>query len=263
MVPSGLRGLAATTSFTAIYIPFWTFDARVDADWRAEVEHTESSGSGGNRRKRTVWRWESGQVRHIFDDLLTGGSKRVSLLLLGQISNYDSSQLVQYDPKYLAGILAQSYDIQLEDAWEMARTLMREVVRAECRKCPSSDRVRNFSLQLDYADETWRFILVPLYIATYQDGCKTYQELVNGQTAAVAGQRPVDWRKVALVLTMLVLPGLIVSIWTWTWLIGSEVPNTPPSGLLFAIALLALFGLAICVSFAIRILKNALRLDDA
>ena len=259
MVPASLRGLAATTNFTAIYIPFWTFDARIEADWRAEVEHTETSG----RHTRKVWRWESGQVRHIFDDLLTGGSKRVSLLLLGQISNYDPGQLVQYDPKYLAGILAQSYDIQLEDAWGMARTLMREVVRAECRKCPSTDRVRNFSMQLDYADETWRYILAPLYIATYQHGRKTYQVLVNGQTGAVAGQRPVDWRKVGLVLAVLVLPGLIVSVLTWTWLLDSEVPNTSPSGLLFAIAILALFGLAIGVSFAIRILNNALRLDDA
>jgi hypothetical protein len=262
MAPVSLRGLAATTSFTTIYIPFWTFDATVEADWRAEVGRIETSG--GNRRKRTVWRWESGHVRHIFDDLLTGGSRRISLLLLGQISNYDPGRLVQYDPKYLAGIPAQSYDIQLEDAWEMARALMREVVRTECRKRPSTDQVRNFSMQLDYADETWRYILAPLYIATYQHGRKTYQVLVNGQTGVVAGQRPVDWRKVGLALAGLVLPALILSVLTWSWLLASEAPNsTAPSGLLFVIAIVALVGLVIGVSYAAHILKNALRLDDA
>src|SRR5262245_17765968 len=252
MAPADLRGLAATTSFTAIYIPFWTFDARVEADWRAEVERTEGSG----RRTRKVWRWESGHVQRVFDDLLTGGSSRLSLLLLGQISNYDSGQLVQYDPKYLAGILAQSYDIQLEDAWEMGRALMREMVRAECRARAGADNVRNFSAQLDYADETWRYILVPLYIATYQHGRKTYQVLVNGQTGAVAGQRPVDWRKVGLALSALVLPGLIASALTWSWLLASGAPNsTAPSGLVLVIALLALCGLAVCLSYAVRILK--------
>jgi hypothetical protein len=260
MAPRGLRGLAATTSFTAIYIPFWTFDARVDADWRAEVERTEGSG----RRARKVWRWESGQVWRVFDDLLTGGSRRVSLLLLGQISGYDSGQLVQYDPKYLAGISAQSYDIQLEDAWEMARALMREQVRAECRARAGTSNVRNFSVQLDYADETWRYILVPLYIAAYRHGRKSYQVLVNGQTGAVAGQRPVDWRKVSLALAGLVLPGLVATLLTWGWLMNSGAPrSTAPSGVIFLIALVALIGFGVGFSYAARILRDALRLDDA
>jgi hypothetical protein len=261
MVPASLRSLAATTSFIAIYIPFWTFDAVVEADWRAEVGHTQSRGKGS---KQTVWRWESGHVRHIFDDLLTGGSRRISLLLLGQISNYDSTQLVQYDHKYLAGLSAQSYDNKLEEAWEMGRALIREVVRAKCREGPSTDKVRNFSAQLDYADETWRYILVPLYISAYQHGRKTYQVLVNGQTGAVAGQRPVDWRKVGLALAGLVLPGLIATLLTWGWLLSSETAtSTSPSGVLFVIALLALFGLGIGIAYAARMLQSALRLDDA
>jgi hypothetical protein len=259
MIPASLRGLAATTSFTAIYIPFWTFDARVEADWRAEVRRTETSGSGSNRRRRTVWRWESGHVQRSFDDLLTGGSKRVSLLLLGQISGYDPGQLVQYDPKYLAGIQAQSYDIQLEDAWEMARALMREVVRADCRARPSTNTVRNFSVQLDYADETWRYILAPLYIAAFQYDQKTYQVLVNGQTGAIAGQRPVDWRKVGLALAGLVLPGLILSALTWIWLSGGE----PAEGLAIAMIVASLAALVTGVVLAVRILRQALMLDDA
>jgi Zn finger protein HypA/HybF involved in hydrogenase expression len=264
MAPSGLRSLAATTFFTPMYIPFWMFDARVEADWRAEVERTEGSGSGSNRRTQKVWRWESGHVWRVFDDLLTGGSRRVSLLLLGQISKYDPGQLAQYDPKYLAGIQAQSYDIPLEDAWEMARTLMREMVREECRARAGADNVRNFSVQLDYADETWRYILVPLYIATYQHGRKTYQLLVNGQTGAVAGQRPVDWRKVGLALAALVLPGLLLGVATWAWLLRSGSSSaTTPTDTPFISAIAALVVLAAGLYFAFRILKNALRLDDA
>jgi Zn finger protein HypA/HybF involved in hydrogenase expression len=264
MAPASLRGLAAMTSFTAIYIPFWTFDAVVEADWRAEVGRTESSGSGSNRRTRMVWRWESGHVQRVFDDLLTGGTNRLSLLLLGQISNYDPGQLVQYDPKYLVGIQAQAYNIPLENAWEMGRALMREVVRAECRSRPSTDNVRNFSVQLDYADETWRYILVPLYIAAYQHGRKTYQVLVNGQTGAVAGQRPVDWRKVGLALAALVLPGLIISALAWIWL--SDIGPTRDDamiGVLLTLLILALISLVVGATFALRLLKSALRLDDA
>jgi Zn finger protein HypA/HybF involved in hydrogenase expression len=262
MVPVSLRGLAVSTSFTAIYIPFWTFDAIVEADWRAEVGRTERTGSGKNRRTRTVWRWESGHVQRAFDDLLTSGTRQVSLLLLGQVGNYDPDRLVVYDPKYLAGLQSQSYDIALEDAWEMARALMREMVRADCRDRTSTDKVRNFSAQLDYQEETWRYILVPLYLAAYQHGGRTYQVLVNGQTGAIAGQRPVDWHKVGLALALLVLPGLILCVLAWFWLSGASGAALP-DGQALVVAVVPLLLLAAGVAFAIRILSNALRLDDA
>jgi len=64
----------------------------------------------------------------------------------------------------------------------------------------------------DFADETWRYILVPVYVAAYRYQEKTYQVLVNGQTGAVAGQKPVAWWKIWLVVAALLVPGLALGI---------------------------------------------------
>ncbi len=68
MHPSGLSHAAASTEFRGVYLPFWTFDATINADWRAEVgyERTEryydNSSKSWKTRTRIEWRWESGQI---------------------------------------------------------------------------------------------------------------------------------------------------------------------------------------------------------
>ncbi|MDY0019816.1 MAG: hypothetical protein RBT47_07435 [Anaerolineae bacterium] len=216
MVPVDLQRLAALAGFTSIYIPFWTFDAVATAGWKAEVGHTESEryydDGEWKTRTRTVWRWESGNVRLTFDDVLTAGTARISHVLLPQIQEYDLQQLVPYEPSYLAGHHAQAYDIPLEPAWETARQQMREETRTACHDQASTSQTRNFSMSLDFSAESWRYILLPVYLTVYKYQDKAYQVIINGQTGAVGGQRPVDWTKVWLVLAAILAPGLLLSL---------------------------------------------------
>lgn len=216
MIPASLKRLAGVQAFTAVYLPYWTFDAVTRANWKAEVGHTETERyyDAGDRewktRTVTVWQWESGSIRVTFDDLLVEGTSKLSALLLGKMSNYDLSGLVAYEPEYLAGFVARAYDVLLNRAWEKGRHTMRERTRQACRDQASTSNIRNFSMSLDFSDESWRYILLPAYVAAYRYGEQVYQVLINGQTGAISGQRPVDWNKVWVVLIALVAPGLLI-----------------------------------------------------
>ncbi len=210
LVPKELRRLASVSTFTPLYLPFWTFGSTSDATWRAQVGHTETYRSGGKTKRRTVWRWEDGRVRHTYSDLLTRGTNHVSLLLLEQINDYNLDALTPYDAQYLAGMQAQAYEVHLEDAWAMARQTMRDDTKKKCRAQASTNKIRNFSMQLDFQEESWRYILLPVYINTYYFENKPFQLLMNGQTGTIAGQRPADWRKIGLFAAGLILPGLLL-----------------------------------------------------
>jgi len=106
------------------------------------------------------------------------------------------SGLVNYDPDYLAGSIAQAYDIELEHAWRLGRKSFREITRRACRNQASSSKIRNFSMELEFHDESWRYILLPVLMASYQFDNQTQRIVINGQTGKIFGQRPVDWRKV-------------------------------------------------------------------
>ena len=216
MVPKSLQSAALLANFTSIYLPFWTFTAATSAGWKAEVGHqeTERYFDNGEWKQRTVtrWRWEAGNVRLKIEDLLIEGTGRLSALLLGKIKTFSMSALTAYDAQYLAGMQAQAYDIPLEKAWDNGRQAMREQTRQACLHQASTSQVRNFSMSLDFGDESWRYILLPVFLNTYRYEDKTFQMMVNGQTGAIAGQRPVDWNKIWLVIAALLAPGLFIGM---------------------------------------------------
>ena len=67
-------------------------------------------------------------------------------------------------------------------------------------------------MSADFADESWRYILLPIYLSTYKFQDSTYQVMVNGQTGTVAGQKPVAWWKVWLAIAALLAPGTILGL---------------------------------------------------
>jgi DNA-directed RNA polymerase subunit RPC12/RpoP len=258
MAPSGLKQLSRLAEFTGIYLPYWTFDAVTNATWRAEVGHTRTRRHHDGREWREhteiEWRWESGHVRQEIDDLQLEGTGRISHVLLERLKGFDLSQLAPYEPKYLAGLHAQAYDIPLEKAWETARQKMRDQTRQACIAQASTPRVRNFSMDLDFSEELWRYILLPVYVASYRYQEKTYQVMVNGQSGAVSGQCPVDWNKVWLVVAALVAPGLLLClIGMLTALLG---------GIGVAIGGFGFFVLLIGIVISILIFRKAMSMDD-
>ena len=261
MTPAALKKVAGLQAFASVYLPFWTFDSVTTADWRAEVGHDEtesyydSTDKEWKTRTVTVWRWESGKVRLSIDDLLVEGTGRLSAVLLDKIKAYNLNELVSYEAKYLAGFHARAYDVPLEKAWEVGRQQMREMTRQACREQASTSQIRNFSMNLDFGDESWRYVLLPVYVAAYRYEDKIYQVMINGQTGVVAGQWPVDWTKVWLVIAALLAPGLLLG------LLG--VITLPIGGLGVVIGgagfVLLIVGLVISVIIGVR----ANRMDEA
>lgn len=244
MTPKALQQVANVAGFQPIYLPYWTFDAFTDAPWKAEVGHEEteryydSSDKEWKTRTVTVWRWESGRAREHFDDLLVPGTSRLSQVLLERLRTFDTHALVAYEPKFLAGMMAQSYDISLESAWQTARRQMREQTRAACRAQASTSEIRNFSMKLDFSGESWRYVLLPVYVSVYTYEGETYQVMVNGQTGEISGQRPVDWTKVWLAIVATLSPGVVFGLLGLPFLL-----LFPPVGVfLLVLAAIALVG---------------------
>lgn len=253
MLPKDLQKLARTTEYTPIYIPFWTFDARTTATWRAEVYNTDA-----NRRRYSApnwkwerpfllklgdregkqWDWESGAVSLNTDDMLISGSSQINLTLLKQMRSYRLGELVPYDPTFLAGLSAQAYDVDLETAWERARRRMRARTKEACYEQASARSLRNFSMNMDFSDESWRYILLPLYLATYRYDGKVFQVMVNGQTGVIAGQRPLDWKKVGWTLAGTFLPALLFALIT-VLLLANDYGIGSLFGLLAGVSLVA------------------------
>lgn len=243
--PDMLKKAASLELFRGIYLPFWVFSARMDSTWEAEVGYQETESyydsDSGSYKTRTVikYKWESGVAVVPVQNLPVPGTEAISARLIKRIEGYDFSGLVDYQPDFLSGWQASLYDITLPDAWTAGRRRMREMARKACRARIHSSHVRNFSMSADMEEETWRYTLLPVYVAAYQFRGRSWVVLVNGQNGEVAGQKPVAWWKVYGVMALLVSPGLFVGV-----ILGLPLLLAGGVGLIFMVigAMLTFFG---------------------
>ena len=193
-----------------MYVPFWTFDAQTDARYTGQRgdNYTTTVGSGKNRRTvtRTRWRPASGRVRRFFDDVLVWAGRSVPDHIIRRFRRWNLSAARPYSSEFLVGLQAQAYDLSLADGSEQAKERILRKIRQLVRQDIGGDKQRIHSLNVKYAGETFKLLLMPIWISALQYQGKAYTFNVNGQTGEVRGDRPLSWLKISL----LVLLGLAV-----------------------------------------------------
>lgn len=213
--PNRFKSRAFTDTLHGLYLPYWTFDAQVAAHWTAEAGHyyytTETyRDSKGNSQTRQVrhTRWEpaSGALDHFFDDELVPASRGVPAELLRKIEPFPTTELAPYDPGYVSGWVVEQYQIDLVAAAKHSREAMDTKLRQMCAEQIPGDTYRNLDVTADYSGQTFKHVLLPIWLLSYQYGAKTFRIVVNGLTGVVAGKYPKSWIKISLlVLTILIV----------------------------------------------------------
>jgi Zn finger protein HypA/HybF involved in hydrogenase expression len=216
--PSKLKSSALTDTVHGLYLPYWTFDAQVSADWEAESGYhyyeTETYRDANGRQQtrqvqRTRWVPSSGHVDHFFNDELVPASRGVSAELLGRIEPFPTNQLVPYDAGYLSGWVVEQYQIDLVAAAQRSREMMDAELQQLCAAEVPGDTHRNLQVAADYSGQTFKHILVPVWVLAYNYGAKSYQCVVNGYDGKIAGKYPLSWIKITITI-LIVLIALMV-----------------------------------------------------
>ncbi len=220
LAPRALKRRALTDTVKGLYLPYWTFDAAVDARWTAEAGHyyytTETYSEGGQTRTRQVRnvRWEpaAGSLSHFFDDDLVCASVGVHPNLLRGIEPFPTKSLKRYDAGYVAGWVVERYQIDLVGAAQRARDAMEAKITQLCAQQVPGDTYRNLVVHTSYSRQTFKHILAPVWLMSYNYGKRGFQVVQNGVTGAIQGEYPKSpWKIALLVLVVIVIVILAMS----------------------------------------------------
>ncbi len=213
-------------ALNGVYVPFWTFDADTSSRYSGErgeyyyetrTVQVRVNGKMETRQeqvRRTRWYSTSGQVARDFDDVLVMASRSLPERLGNQLTPWDLGALVPYNPEFLAGFQAEGYTVPLADGTDEARDRMSTVIREDVRRDIGGDEQRIHSVDTDWSEETFKHILLPIWMAAYKYNGKSYRFLVNGQTGEVQGERPWSVWKIAfavIIVAALALGALYLS----------------------------------------------------
>ena len=218
-IPDDLKALAQTSRLRPAYYPFWTFDGTLQMNWTCEVNEGDS--------RSPHWVVQEGEESQMFDDVLVPGMHKMDKREIARIEPFNLKKLVEFEPEYLAGWTALTYDLALAEASLKAREkVAQDMRRGLYGRVQLGREQRNLrSGGLSWSGMTFKLALLPLWVGTYRYRGKAYRLLLNGQTGKVGGAKPTDTIKViAFVLsTLATLVFLFFLLWgfamTFNWLI--------------------------------------------
>ncbi|MCW5520907.1 DNA helicase PriA [Aureitalea sp. L0-47] len=206
-----------------LYSPYWTFDAQLFATYTGQrgdyyyvsVPYT-TVVNGKNvtkmrQERRTRWTPASGSISGFIDDTLIKASKQQSGKIPRKVARWDLGKLVPFDSSYLAGFVTEKYTISLKDGHLDATKEAERIADRWARRDIGGDTQRVSSIDMKLSDETFKHILLPVYISAYRYNGKRYNFFVNGQSGVLSGQRPYSfWKIFFFVLTILAVLAAII-----------------------------------------------------
>ncbi|MCA8934722.1 MAG: hypothetical protein KDB68_00830 [Planctomycetes bacterium] len=226
--PSALQQRSSVDDLHGIYVPFWTYDSNAHSNWTAQAgyyyyvteSYTDSEGKRQTRQVRKIrWVWTSGSRRDHFDDWLVCASQQYYKgdlqKLMKKIEPFPTKQMVPYDDKYLAGFRAEMYSIDLKAGWSYARDGMQSECKSRCASDVPGDTHRFLDVRTSFFGQSFKHVLLPVYVMGYRFQDKQYNVLINGSTGEVQGGAPLSWIKIlilSLVLAAIIGGGIALAV---------------------------------------------------
>jgi hypothetical protein len=210
--------MAEANAIDGAYIPAWTYDSDTDSDYTGErgddytdtETYTDSEGKTQTRTvTRTRWTSVSGEVELHFDDVLVIASNSLPRKYADALEPWDLDHLVGYRDEYLSGFVAESYQIDLPQGFEIAKEIMSPDIRAAIERDIGGDHQRIGSVDTQYSNTTFKHALLPIWISAYRYNDRTFRFLVNARSGEVQGERPYSVIKILLAILFGVLALLI------------------------------------------------------
>ena len=193
LLPKVFRDENRIKEVKGLYVPFWLFDADADAFARYKATKTRVwSDSRYNYTETSFFQVVRAGILG-FENVPVDGSTKMDDTLMESIEPFDLSEAVDFQTAYLAGYLADKYDVDADTSIARANERIkrttedafRDTVHGYTTVTPVST---NISLQQSKA----KYALCPVWVLNSQWKGKKYTFAMNGQTGKLVGDLPMD-----------------------------------------------------------------------
>ena len=176
-----------------VYVPFWLFDADANANIRYKATKVRCwSNSDYNYEETSYYLvMRSGKLR--FKLVPVDGSSKMPDDLMESVEPFDFKEAVDFNTAYLAGYLADKYDVNSDVCIERANQRVKASTEDSFRntvKGYSSVVCENSSINIQ--DGKVKYVLYPVWVLTTKWKDENYIFAMNGQTGKFVGNMPVD-----------------------------------------------------------------------
>ena len=199
LLPKLFRSENHLDEVKGVYVPFWLFDANVDANIRYHATRTRVwSDSNYNYTETSHYSLvRAGCIA--FDGVPVDGSSKMADDLMESIEPFDLNEAVDFQTAYLSGYLADRYDVTAEQSIARANARIRKSTEdAFAGTTDGYATVMAESSNLQLSNGKAKYALYPVWLLSTSWQGQNFLFAVNGQTGKIVGDLPMDkaayWR---------------------------------------------------------------------
>ena len=214
LLPAIFRDENHIDEIKGVYVPFWLFDADVDADcsYKATTVRMWSDRNYNYTETSYYSVLRSGDVG--FADIPSDASTKVGQDLMESIEPFDMSEAVEFSTAYLSGFFADKYDITLDEnrdhindrVKKSTESMFLSTVQGYSSVTPDVSGIR-------YRNSRAKYALLPVWLLNTTWNGQQFKFAMNGQTGKFVGDLPADegaYRK--MIITRTVILAVVIYI---------------------------------------------------
>lgn len=199
LLPKVFKSQNHLDEIKGVYVPFWLFDGDANADMRYHATrlHAWSDSQFNYTETQHFSLFRSGSLS--FAHVPVDGSAKMPDDLMESLEPYDTSKAVDFKTAYLAGYLADKYDVGAEQCIGRANERIRESTQETFRR--TADNYATVTPEyssIKLANGKTKYALYPVWLLNTTWQGNQYLFAMNGQTGKFVGNLPMEkgafWR---------------------------------------------------------------------
>jgi len=190
-LPNKFKKSPTLGSISATYIPCFSFDCNTESSYSGRLSYTETdTDSNGNRHSHTYYKNIKGTKEMAFENVIVESGEQTVQHLFEQIEPYNHEEVYEYNPDFLRGYNAESYNNTLKNCKILSNNLIEQRIKRAILSKYTYDRVEYFSMHTNYSNERFSYLLLPVYFINFSYKEKNYKTYINGQTGKIGDDLP-------------------------------------------------------------------------
>ena len=176
-----------------VYVPVWLFDADADANIRYRATRVRTWSDSNYYYTETSFYSVSRGGSIGFERVPVDGSTKMEDALMESIEPFDFDGAVDFQTAYLAGYLADKYDVDSEQSIARANErIKRSTEDAFMSTVHGYATVTPVSSCINLSNGVAKYALYPVWLLNTTWNGKKYFFAMNGQTGKFVGDLPLD-----------------------------------------------------------------------
>ena len=193
LLPKAFKDQNHINEIKGVYVPFWLFDTDANAHIRYKTTKVRSWSDSNYRYTETSHYNVTRGGKIGFAGVPVDGSKKMDDALMESIEPFNLNEAVDFQTAYLAGYLADKYDVSAEESISRANERIKESTeRMFASTVNGYTTVTPVSTNVAFKNGVSRYALYPVWILNTKWQDKDYIFAMNGQTGKFVGDLPLD-----------------------------------------------------------------------